>query len=411
MSQHARHDPVTFDPADPAVAEDPYPAYARLRRLAPVRHLPAHDIWVVSRYAEVARVLRDPASYSSRLGMSPPAGPGGVLPPAGVGYRIGAPNVRVLIATDPPEHRVFRQAAAAAFGPAAIAALRPRVTELARSQVRVLLRRSRQGRADFFTDLAEPVPARVLAELFGVPPRMQDEFRGWAAVITSDLAQSGSGAEGVGRGIEMFRFFSRRLRRRSPAGRPPTLLDTLAQARQSGVTEPELLAYCAFLLVAGIETTTSLLTNLLALLLRCPELADRLRAQPELVPVAVEEAVRYDTSVQALWRGTTRPVELAGQPLPAGARVLVLFGSANRDECRFADPDRFRLDRHPNDHLGFGAGPHYCLGARLARLELAAVLRELLAATARIAPAGPAVRTGSVVLRGFTRQPVTVEPR
>jgi hypothetical protein len=411
MSPARQLAPPRFDPLDPALADDPYPCYARLRRESPVLHLPAHGVWVASRYAEVAAIVRDPVTYSSRLGMSPGAGPGGIVPRPGVGYRIGAPNVRVLIATDPPDHRVFRQAVAGAFSPAAIDALRPRVTALAREQVRTLLRNSRAGAADVFADLAEPVPARVLAELLGVPPQMQAEFRAWSAMITADLAQAGSGVAGIGRGIEMFRFFSRRVRRPGPAGRPAPLLDALAGAARHGVTEQEVLAFCAFLLVAGIETTTHLLTNLIDVLLRAPELADRLRREPALVPVAVEEAIRYDTSVQALWRGTTRAVELAGQRLPAGARVLVLFGSANRDEREFPDPDRFRLDRAAGGHLGFGGGPHYCLGARLARLELAAVLRELLAATRSIRPAGPAVRTGSIVLRGFTRQPVAVEPR
>jgi cytochrome P450 len=375
-----------------------------------VLYVPASGIWAVSRYDDVAAVVRDPATYSSKLGMSPDSGGRKVIPDAGVGYRIGAPDVRVLIATDPPEHQVFRHAVAGAFAPAAIAAMKERITEVARARVRVLLEHNESNTADFFADVAEPVPAMVLAEMLGVPAQMHDEFRQWSAVITADLTQSGSGADGVGRGIDMFRFFSRRLRRTVPSDRP-NLFDAIARSRDAGVTDQEVLAFCAFLLVAGIETTTSLLTNMLAALLRFPDVARRLRREPRLVPGAVEEGVRYDTSVQALWRGTTREVELHGQRISAGARVLVLFGSANRDERRFAEPDRFLPERTPNDHLGFGGGPHYCLGTRLARVEMAAVLGELMAATRAIEPAGPTRRTGSVVLRGFTRQPVRLEPR
>jgi cytochrome P450 len=404
--------PVTalFDPSAPELVEDPYPAYARLRREAPVLHLLADDVWAVSRYADVAAILRDPATYSSKVGMSPDSGRRTGTPNVGVGYRIGAPQVRVLIATDPPEHQVFRRAVARAFSPSAVDALTPRITRIVRERIRVLLDSNKGGSADFFADVAEPVPALVLAEMLGVPADMHDDFRQWAAVITSDLTQTGAAADGVGRGLDMFRFFGRRLRRGAPAD-PPNLFDAIADGRRAGLTDREVLAFCAFLLVAGIETTTSLMTNLLAVLMRFPEIADRLRREPDLLPGAVEEGVRYDTSVQALWRGTTRQVQLNGQAIPAGARLLVLFGSANRDEDVFPHADRFLPDRSPNEHLGFGGGVHYCLGTRLARVEMAATLRELLAATRVIEPAGPGRRTGSMVLRGFVQQPVRVVPR
>lgn len=398
--------PAGFDPRDPAVVDDPYPAYARLRSEAPVALLPGYGIWVVSRYADVTRVLREPRTFSSRVGMSRDflGAPG-----TGIDYRVGARDVRVLIATDPPEHQVFRQAVAGTFAPAAIGAVRDRVVALARGRVAELVHRNESGRADFFADVAEPLPVLILADLLGVPAEMHDDFRAWSTTITADLEQ-GHRPAALGRGIEMFRYFSGQLRRRSPGARG-TLLDSIASARGAGVTEHELLAFCAFLLVAGIETTTNLLTNLLAALLRFPEQQRRLREHPELVGSAIEEGLRYDTPVQALWRGSTRPVELAGQRIPAGARILVSFGSANRDERKFAEPDRFLIDRPRNDHLGFGAGPHYCLGARLARLEVSAALTELLAATRWIEAAGPVRRTPSLILRGLVRQPVRLEPR
>lgn len=396
-----------FDPSDPAFLADPYPVYAKLRRESPVGYLPEAGVWVVTRYDDVCAVMRDPAVFSSKAGMAPHEGVSGILPGTGIGYRIGAPGVRVLIATDPPEHHAFRRAVAGAFSPAAVDRLAPAVERIVRAHLDPLL--ERDGPADFFAELAEPVPALVLAELLGVPPELRDEFGHWSATITSDLAQSRAPARSVGRGIDMFRFFSRRLQSCGQSASP--LLGALAGAAKHGITTQEALAFCAFLLVAGLETTSHLLTNVLDILIRHPQVAERMRADPALIPVVVDEALRYDTSVQALWRGTTREVVLRGQRLAAGSRLLVVFGSANRDERRFPDPDSFRLDRQPNEHLGFGAGPHRCLGARLAQLEMTTVLRQLLAATRGFEPAGPAVRTSSFVLRGFTRQPIRLVRR
>lgn len=397
--------PAVFDPFDPALIEDPYPVFARLREEAPVLHLPDYDVWAVTRYADVLRVVRDPVAFSSKVGMSPEfAARGGAA--TGVGYRIGAPKVRVLIATDPPEHQVFRHAVAAAFTPAAVRSLAAKVREFARQRAEALVR---AGTGDFFALVAEPLPVLVLAELLGVPEEMHDEFRNWSRVITGDLDQVGRTEEHLGRGMGMFRYFSHQLRRRRGDG--GTLFDSIARAGRSGVSSQEVLAFCAFLLVAGIETTTNLLTNAMAVLLRQPAVQQQLRERPDLVDSAVDEAIRYDTSVQALWRGTTVETELSGTRIPAGQRILVVFGAANRDGAKFPEPDRFLPGRGATDHVGFGAGPHFCLGAHLARLEIAEALRAVLGATRWIEPAGPGKRTRSVVLRGFLEQPVRVEPR
>ena len=414
-----------FVPDDPALVENPYPVYARLRRDAPVLHVPAQDMWLVSRHEDALRVLRDPATFSSAVGMSPDFAAGtsttstastSTTSTTGMGYRFGGPDVRVLISMDPPDHLVFRRAVAGLFGPSSVAAVRDRVEALAQECVKDLLRHSASGQADFFAHVAEPLPVLVLADLFGVPPQMRHEFLEWASIMASDLGQSKEQADDVGRGMAMFRYFASELRKASELGEAGhsqrrTLFTAVAAARGQGPTDRELLAFCAFLLAAGLETTTNLLTNLLSALFAFPDVHKRLRAEPALIEDAVEEILRYDTSVQGLWRGTTGPVELAGQRIPANARIMVLFGSANRDERRFTEPDRFLLGREGNDHLGFSAGPHYCLGARLARLEVAAATRALLAATEWIDPAGDPVRLASVVLRGLIRQPVHVRPR
>jgi cytochrome P450 len=164
-------------------------------------------------------------------------------------------------------------------------------------------------------------------------------------------------------------------------------------------------------LVAGIETTANLFTNIVATLVTRPQLQQRLWREPELAESVVEEALRFDTSVQGLWRATVADDELGGVALPAGARLLILFGSANRDERVFAEPDTFNPERSPNPHLAFGSGHHRCLGATLAKVELVAALEALVRATGGLAPAEGFVRRNSLVLRGFAAQRVTVWPR
>jgi cytochrome P450 len=406
-----------FAPGDPALVQNPYPVYARMRREAPVLHVPDLDMWVVSRYEDVVRILRDPATFSSAIGMGPdfaasaggPGGPSGPSVPSAMGYRFGGPDVRVLISMDPPDHLLFRRAVAGVFGPSSVAAAGERVIALAQECVQDLLRHCGSGPADFYAHVAAPLPVLVLADLFGVPAEMRHEFRDWASIMSSDLGRGKEHADDVGRGMAMFRYFATELRKGGDSPRR-TLFSAVAAARGRGPTDRELLAFCAFLLAAGLETTTNLLTNLLAALFAFPDAHKRLRAEPELIEEAVEEILRYDTSIQGLWRGTTGAVRLGGRDIPANARIMVLFGSANRDERQFTEPDRFLLGRTDNDHLGFSTGPHYCLGARLARLEVTAAMRALLAATDWIEPAGDPVRLDSVVLRGLIEQPVLVTP-
>ncbi len=396
-----------FDPDDAATIADPYAVYQWLRREAPVRYLPEHDLWAVSRHADVMAVLGDPRRFSSRLGMGAQRRLHGAR---AVDYRIGAPGVRVLIATDPPDHTAFRSLVSAPFRGPAIAKLTPRIEVVARQLVADLVA---DEDADSYRDLAAPLPVLVLAELFGVPTDMRPAFREWASVVTDDLrAAPGEVDEGMllGRGYEMFRYFWKEIRDRRARPRDD-LLGVLATADRAGLSDYEVMAFCAFLLVAGIETTTNLFTNLVDALIRFPELQKRLWDDPSLAGGYVQEALRFDTSVQGLWRATTEPVELGGVHLPAGARLLVLFGSANHDETVFADPGEFRPERDPNPHLAFGFGQHRCLGARLARVELTAALRSLVDATGGIAKRGEFVRTDSLVLRGFVAQPVYVWPR
>lgn len=386
---------------------DPYPRYLLLRGQAPVCHLPDRDLWLVTRHADVVEVLSDPGRFSSRLGM-------GAVPrlhaPRSVDYRIGAPGVRVLIATDPPEHARLRRAVLAPFSRSAVTKLIPKIEEIAQGLMAGLLANAERGTADLYRDFAAPLPVLVLAELLGVSERVRDEFMEWADVITGDLDMIASTELSLGRGYDMFRYFYSEIRRRKQEP-GDDLFSAVAATGATELSDHEVLAFCAFLLVAGIETTANLLTNIIDILFRHPEVMRRLWAAPELADAMVEESLRYDTSVQGLWRAVPAEERLGGVTLPAGARLLMLFGSANRDEEVFADAARFDLDRSPNPHLAFGYGHHRCLGAGLAKAELVVALQTLVRATGGIRPRGRPVRRNSLVLRGFTAQPVTLWPR
>jgi cytochrome P450 len=396
-----------FDPDDPSTVSDPYPGYQWLREQAPVCYLADHDLWVVARHTDVVDVLSNPHRFSSQLGM------GAVHhrhAPRSVGYRIGAPGVRVLIATDPPEHTRLRHAVMAPFRRSAVIKLIPRIEQIAGELVAGLLANAEHGKADIYRDLAAPLPVLVLAELLGVPTRMRDEFREWASVITDDLDRTGPTETHLGRGYDMFRYFRSEIRRRRKEP-GDDLLSVVAATDAAGLSDHEVMAFCAFLLVAGVETTANLFTNMIGALIGHPAVRQRLWSAPELAGPVVEESLRFDTSVQGLWRATVAGDRLSRVALPAGARLLVLFGSANRDERVFADAATFQPERSPNPHLAFGNGHHRCLGAVLAKAELVAALEALVKATGGMTPRGQFVRRDSLVLRGFSAQPVTVWPR
>jgi cytochrome P450 len=396
-----------FDPDHPSTVSDPYPGYQWLREQAPVCYLADHNLWAVARHTDIMDVLNNPHRFSSQLGM------GAVHrlhSPRSVDYRIGAPGVRVLIATDPPEHTRLRRAVIAPFRRSAVTGLIPRIEQIAAGLVAGLLAKAGRGEADIYRDLAAPLPVLVLAELLGVPPQMRDEFREWASVITDDLDSTGSADTHLGRGYDMFRYFYSEIRRRKKEP-GDDLLSVVAATDAAGLSDHEVMAFCAFLLVAGVETTTNLFTNIIDTLIRHPRVAQRLWTAPELAEPVVEESLRFDTSVQGLWRAAVAEDRLGGVALPAGARLLILFGSANRDEQVFADAGTFDPGRSPNPHLAFGYGHHRCLGAVLAKVELVAALEALVKATGGMTSRGPFTRRNSLVLRGFTAQPVSVWPR
>jgi cytochrome P450 len=402
---------VDFDPFSAEVVADPYPWYEQLQRRGPVHWVPTRDMWMVTGYDQVATVLRDPSTYSSRLGYAALATGAMRRDPSDMRGTLGVDttDLRMLVSTDPPEHTRVRRLLSRVFTPRAIAELEPRLRAICGELVGGLLARAESSRADLVSELAVPFPVTVIAELLDIPSDRRMDFRRWSAALVGAFGGNLDVMEAQRAGLELFSFMAEVVeqRRAHPAG---DLISCLVaggdQDDPDALNVEEITMIAILLLAAGNETTTNLIGNTAAALAAHPAQEEQLRASPDVLPAAIEEVLRWESPVQGLLRGTTRAATLAGADLPAGARVLVCFAAANRDPQHFDDPNRFDIDRRPADHLAFGHGIHFCLGASLARLEARICFEHLLQARARLEPDGEAVRTTGFMLRGFTEYPV-----
>jgi cytochrome P450 len=402
---------VDFDPFSPDVVADPYPWYERLRNEGPVQWVPSRQLWVVTGYDEVAAVLRQPSLYSSSLGID--AIFAGRMSRTGHDTRgmfgVDMSSLRVLLATDPPEHTRLRRLLSRAFTPRAIAELEPRLRSTCGQMVDRMLAKAAGGQADLVGDLAIPFPVTVIAELLGIPVERRDDFRRWSDAMVGALSGGWDLGEVQGPATEMLTFMTQVVeeRRADPADDLVSRLVTATDPEDpDGLNPMEISMFALLLLAAGNETTTNLIGNAAAAFAAHPEQAEELWSRPELLPAAIEEVLRWDSPVQGLLRGTTRATTLAGVDVPSGAMVLASFAAANRDPSHFGDAGRFDIGRHPVDHFAFGHGIHFCLGASLARLESRLAGECLLNAGIRLEPGEGAVRTTGFMLRGFTSYPV-----
>jgi cytochrome P450 len=377
---------------------DPYPVYGRLRAAAPVLHEPGSGLWMLLDYAGVWQALNDHDAFSSRA-----APKGGALD--------------WLIFFDPPRHTKLRALVSRAFTPRSVAALEPRIRELSRELLDQAVER---GEMDLAADYAFPLPQLVIAEMLDVPAADRPRFRRWNDVVLDMIHTAQGGAE-ADRAVGEFRaavaeigaYLAGQLQERRAAPRDD-LLTRLVEAEVDGerLTEKDIVSFFQLLLVAGSETTTNLITNAVLCLLENPDQLARLRAAPELLPSAIEEVLRYRSPLQAVFRQTRRDVALHGQVIPADRLVFVMVGSANRDPRQFPDADRFDIARDPNPHVGFGHGPHFCLGAPLARLEARVALTDLLGRLRGLARAdgGPWEPRRAFHVHGPARLPVHFAP-
>jgi len=393
----------------PEVIADPYPWYAGLRADGPVRQLD-DDLWIAVGYDAVTAALHDPLRLSSAEGMgglmTGRVGPNRLN--ASDAFGIDLRGLRVLIAADPPDHTRLRRLLSRAFTPRAIAALEPRLREICDAMVEDLLDAGPDG--DLVAQVAYPFPVTVIAELLGIPADRRDDVKRWSDALVGALSGSFEPLSAQQSILEMFGYLAEAVADRAIHPTDDIIGRLVATSSDAEDDEPltpiEITLFAILLLVAGNETTTNLIGNGYAALVEHPEAARRLRADPSLIPAAIEEALRYDGPIQALFRGATEDVRVADATIPAGSTLMVAFAAANRDPAHFADPDRFDLDRDAHDHLGLGHGIHYCLGASLARLEARVVAETLLARTRSIEPTGPGVRVDGLILRGFTHLPV-----
>ncbi|MGH9035807.1 MAG: cytochrome P450, partial [Acidimicrobiia bacterium] len=367
-----------FDPFAPSYLADPYPVFADLRAEAPVCYEPGLDHFVVSRYADIRAVLADPATYSARNAVSPLVRFSAEVVRLMREGRFTAPHI--LVNLDPPEHARTRRAAGRAFTPRRLAGLEPVIRDLTERHVD---RFPPGGPVDIVAGLAFDLPAQVLFVLLGIPEKDVAHVKAWAEdrlTLIWGRPEPDEQVELARRTVEFWQFCERLVetRQSEPGDDLPSELLRESDEREP-LTAIEVATVVYGLLFAGHETTTNLLANSVRHLLARPGVWDRLRTDPALIPTAVDEVLRLDSSVPIWRRVTTRPVELGGVALPAGARLLLLLGSANHDETVFKAPAELDLERaNPRDHLAFGFGTHFCLGAALARLEVKTALEVLL---------------------------------
>jgi len=356
-----------WNPFDPERLRDPYPGYRALQERAPVYRNPLLRIWILSRYADVATVLRDP-SFSVRRLEAPAVRRLGAF--RGLHPEFREMIERNLLMLDPPDHTRLRSLVAKAFTPRVVERLRPGIQALVDG---LLDAAGRRGEIDLMRDFAYPLPATVIAQMLGVPPSDAPRFMRWsndlAALLDPFNAPGGLGAAQAAF-VELSAYFRAALaeRRREPR---EDLISALATVEERGeaLSEAELVSLCGLILGAGYETTANLIGNAAVALLRNPGERKRLADDPGLIASAVEEFLRYESPVQATDRVATRDFEIRGTRIRRGELVVLFLASANRDPERFPEPDRLDLARPDNAHVAFSQGPHFCLGAQLARAE------------------------------------------
>ena len=367
-----------FDPADRGFIADPYPAYARLRADHPLLWNPSTDQWIVSRFHDVNALLRDRRLGRTYLHVASHAQLGRDAPPEWQDpfWRLVQSG---MLDREPPDHTRLRRLVSKAFTPATVEGLRPRIEAI----VGRLVDSAREaGEFDLIADVAEPLPVTVIAELLGVPEADRHLLRPWSADICLmyELNPPEDSQRKAVAASTAFGGYLRDLARDRRVRPGDDLVSGLAQVADAGdtLTEDELVGTCALLLNAGHEASVNGTGNAWWTLFRHPEALAALRANPALVPSAIEELLRFDTPLPMFERWVLEDIELYGVRIERGAELALQFASANRDPEGVERPDDLVLDRRPNPYLSFGAGIHYCLGAPLAKLEMGILFDALL---------------------------------
>jgi cytochrome P450 len=394
---------LDFDPFNPPDRDDPHPTLRRAREEKPVFYSRALRTWVVTRYDDVIAVLRDPERFSSANAITniPQPPPPEVL----AVLATGVPYEPNSVDLDPPRHTTFRGLIHKAFTPGRIQAMAPQIRRLAEDLVDTFVADSE---VDLVSGFAYPLPTRVIGGLLGVPATDMQDFKRWSDEWMILLGQLGERERVVRAAREVVafqRYVERGIaeRRKLPQDDLLSAIVTTADALPEPPSDAALISLVMTVLFAGHETTTSLITNTIRLLLRHPEQLDLVRSERSLVPAAITEALRFDPPVPGMYRTATTDVKIAGVTLPAGSHIQLNFASANRDEHHFTNPDRFDIRRADKaSHLSFGRGIHTCIGAALAQLEGQIAVNVLLdrLPDLRLVPGQTIIPVVSATVRG-----------
>lgn len=383
--------PVTFNPYAHEVHDDPFPYYRRLRDEAPAYHNVDLGFYALSRHADVLDALHDHDTFCNRHGIT-----------------LEEKNpLPMMLTMDPPEHTVMRRVVSRVFTPRRIAELEPHIRELSAKHLDAI---DDPRHFDLIADYSGRLPMDVISAMLGVPDEDQQTLRAWSdALIEREEGTPDVTPAGVEGAINLYRYFAAHIARLRQAPGDDLVSGLLVtEVDGARLTDDEVIGFCFLLVIAGNETTTKLIGNACYWLWRFPDQRAILLADPSRTADAVEETLRYEGSTQVMARTTTRDVERHGVVIPADTKVLLLLGSANRDERFWDRPDEFDVGREAKGHLAFGHGIHVCLGAALARLETRIALEHLLERLGPydIDPAG-LVRVHSGNVRGYARMPIT----
>ena len=395
---------VQFNIWDPEFRANPYPYYGPLfAGPPPILNLGPMTFVLVARYADVTAGLRDHEHLSS---VQPP-------PPPDQIYEGRFKGARNMLGSDPPQHSRLRRLVSRDFTPRRIRELEPRIRQIAKEQLDKV---EAKGSFDVMADLANVLPVTVIAEMLGVPPELNAQFKHWSdTLISGDNNIPGTPPSPliVKTVDELGDYFTAEIerRRKNPGS---DLVSALVAAHDEGdvMSSADLLSFVLLLLIAGNETTTNLIGNGTLALGRHPDQFDTLKRNPAMIPRAIEEMLRYDGPVQSTVRFTRQPLKLGGAEIPAESFVMMIVAAANRDPAQFKDPEKFDITRDPNDHLAFGEGIHFCIGAPLARMEARIAFESIFERFPKLALKDPAIKPkykGSYFLRGLESLPMAID--
>jgi cytochrome P450 len=399
---------AAFNPMAPDQIENPYPNYARLRRERPVFYSPMFDLWVVTRYADIAEVERDTERFSSMGALDARAEP---HPAVRNVLAQGYSQFQSLVQSDPPNHTRMRAVFGGALSPQRIAAMESSIRATTNGLIDGFIR---DGQGDLVQQFAYPLPAFVICDLLGVPREDMQQLKIWSddktllMSATAPIEQQVDSAHGF---IAMERYFKEKIHERSRKPREDllTLLVPESMGGTAPMSEQEAVCNAMDLFSAGHETTTGLIGNGLWLLLEHPEQLQAVKDDPSLLPGAIEEILRKEPPVRGFFRQVMTDTTLGGVSLPKGARTFILYEAGNHDETQFSEPERFDIQRtDARKHLAFGKGIHFCVGAPLARLEGRIAFEQILRRlpNLRSSTEESPVRRPYLMLRGFEHLPL-----